>query len=300
MSQGRTWDRLGWAIGALAIVGLLMTPTIATAQTVATAQTAAPAAGPNTGAVSVQWTNTIVTQYIFRGVQLENNGLIYQPDLLLNFALYEGDGLLQSLDAYIEIWNSLHSENTGWANSNQPWFETRYIVGVSGGLPEGFTLDTFMVFYTSPNGAFNAITELDIKLAYDDTDLMAGAGLPALAPYFLVAIELEEPADGENTYFELGIAPSATIIESETAPVTLTIPVTLGLAGDRYYYDGCETFGFVRVGLDFSMPVTCIPAEYGAWDASAGVALVFANDDIEVAGQDDIEVLGQFALTMSY
>jgi len=294
MSQGRTWDRLGWAIGALAIVGLLMTPTIATADD------AGMAAGPNTGAVSVQFTNTIVTQYVFRGVQQEDTGLIYQPDITLNFALYEGDGILQSVDAYVEIWNSLHSQNTGFTNANKPWYETDYILGVSTGLPEGFTLDTFMVFYTSPNGAWNAITEFDIKLAYDDTDLMAGVGLPALNPYFLVAIVLEQPADGENTYFEVGIAPSATIIESETMPVTLSIPVTMGLAGENYYFDGCETFGFVSVGLDFSVPVTCIPAEYGAWDASAGLGLVFSNDDIQVPGQDDIEVLGKFALTMSY
>ena len=292
MSQGRTWDRLGRAIGALAIIGLLMTPTVATAQEM----------GPNTGAVSVTWTNTIVTQYVFRGQLVENDGLIYQPDLLVNFALYEGDGLIQSLDAYMEIWNSIHSAGTNRdaTNTNKPWFETDYILGASMGLPEGFALDTFVVFYTYPNEGSSAVTELDIKLGYDDADMMAGMGLPAMNPYVLFANELQDAGGGDNSYWEIGLAPSFTVVESEDAPITLTVPVRFGLSDGDYYSGTDDVWGFASVGLDFSMPVTCIPAEYGAWDASAGVVFVFANDEIQTSGQEDVEVVGEFALTMSY
>ncbi len=260
-----------------------------------------PIDSPNTGAVTFSLDQTIVTQYIFRGVKQEDSGLIYQPGVTINATLYEGEDFISSLDVYAGIWNSIHSEDTAAANSNAPWYETDYVVGASLGLPAGFTFDPMVVFYTYPSGAAGAITEAMFVLAYDDADLMAGWDLPALNPYILYALELAAAGSGENSYLELGIEPSFAIYEAEDFPITLSIPVALGLDLGNYYGD--DFFGHVTFGAVFSTPLNFIPAEFGAWEASAGVMVVVAEGDtraLAIGSQDEWEVYGTFGLSMTY
>ncbi len=294
MSQGR----IGKLIAGLAIAGMLAVPATVTAQEPA-------AVGPNTGAVTFSLDQNIVTQYIFRGVKFEDSGLIYQPAVTINATLYEGEDFISSLDVYASIWNSIHSEDTAATNSNAPWFQTDYTVGASLGLPAGFTFDAAVVFKTFPNdgtgATTGAITELDLTLAYDDADLMAGWDLPALNPYILYVVELAAAGSGENSYLELGIEPSFAIYEAEDFPITLSIPVALGLDLGNYYGD--DFFGHVTFGAVFSTPLNFIPAEFGAWEASAGVMVVVAEGDtraLAIGTQDEWEVYGTFGLTMTY
>lgn len=79
------------------------------------------------------------------------------------------------------------------------------------------------------------------------------------------------------------------------------MPVKVGMGLDNYYGDGW--FGFVSAGLIFSTPLNMIPVEFGAWEASAGVVAVWADEagsTALVGNQDDIEVYGTFGLTMTY
>ena len=66
-------------------------------------------------------------------------------------------------------------------------------------------------------------------------------------------------------YYELGIAPSYTLEKGSAYPVTLTLPVTMGLGTNHYYYQG---FGYVSVGLTASVPLAFIPTCYGNWSSS--------------------------------
>ncbi len=290
MSQGRTWK----LIAGLAVAAVLAAPATVMAQEEAPA-------GPNTGAVTFTLDQNIVTSYIFRGAVREDQGLIYQPSITINATLMESEDAISSLDVYATIWNSIHGDNTASTNSNRPWFETDYVIGAVLGLPAGLTLDSSVVFYTYPNGGLGAITELDFVLSYDDADLMAEYGLPTMNPYLLFAVELAAAGATEETYLELGIEPSFAVYESEDFPITLAVPVKVGMGLDNYYGDGW--FGFVSAGLIFSTPLNMIPVEFGAWEASAGVVAVWADEagsTALVGNQDDIEVYGTFGLTMTY
>ena len=92
----------------------------------------------------------------------------------------------------------------------------------------------------------------------------------------------------------------------------MSVPVVVGMSLDDYYefFDSngarqSDAFGYVSAGLLFSMPITAIPSEYGAWEAYAGVDFLFIGDSAAQAnntGRHDIgfEVIGTFGVSMNY
>ena len=71
-----------------------------------------------------------------------------------------------------------------------------------------------------------------------------------------------------------------------------------------------DTFGYLDIGLDFSMPLSFVPAQFGSWEAAAGVHFLLLGDSTEtisgnqgtwgVGSGDDFEVIGTFGISMSY
>ncbi|MCC7146476.1 MAG: hypothetical protein IT443_08520 [Phycisphaeraceae bacterium] len=311
MPQGRIWTRIAKLAGTLAVVGVIAAPAMAQQVAAPAAVKAAPAPvaeaapGPNSGAVKIDLSLDYVTQYIFRGVMQQDEGLILQPNAKLTFALYESDGMVQSLDWYMGLWSSFHSDQSDYvATTTEAWYEADLYTGVKVALPSNFAADLSYIVYTYPNGAADTIQEADLSLSYNDADLMSGFGLPALNPYVLFAFELRDENGSEDIYNEVGIAPSMTVLEGETYPVTLTFPVKLGLSLDGYY-DNDSDFGYLSFGPDFSVPIAFIPPEFGAWKAHAGVVMVWADEmaqnlSVTGASQDDFEVLGTVGVSMSY
>ena len=95
-----------------------------------------------TGDIGVQ----VVSQYVFQGAVLENQGFIAQPYLDLYFKLYSGDGFVNSVTFGLGLWSSLHSENTqqgaatGTGDSTTPcWYEFDYSAGFSIVMAKNFT-----------------------------------------------------------------------------------------------------------------------------------------------------------------
>lgn len=299
----------------------------------AMAQEEVAAAGPNTGAVSFGLGVDFTTAYYFRGIYQENEGLIAQPWADVTFQLTD------ALSVYLGTWNSLHTN--GDADGDQDnWFESDFFVGASYALSQCISVDASYVWLYSPANAGEFAQEIDLSLAYDDSG-MWGDGFDGLQPYVLVAIETSGGSDGydvfdgngvnserdKGIYYEIGIAPSFTVVDSATAPITLTIPVTAGFGSDYYEIgksfvnagpDGIlggagaaddfndnktddDTFGFIDIGLDFGMPLSFVPAQFGSWEAAAGVHFLFLGDNAEAMNNgNDFEVIGTFGISMSY
>jgi len=260
-------------------------------------------AKPNTGAISLDLSVDWGSQYYFRGVLQENDGLIFQPGATVTAALYEAEesDFITSLSAYAGIWNSIQDSSTAATNSNKPWYETDYTVGASTGLPWDLSLDTFFVFYTYPNGSVSAISEFDVNLAWDDAAAMQEIGLFALNPHALLAFELSDAGGDEDSYWEVGVEPSFVVLESEDYPLSLSVPVTGGFSLEDYYKG--STFGYASVGLNLSLPLAVVPVEYGAWSASAGVTLLMASDsaqDLGPGGHNDLEAIASVGLSLAY
>lgn len=274
-----------------------LTATAFSAQT-ASAQEAAPSL--NNGAVSFSLGVDVPTKYIFRGYEIEENGLIVQPYAEASFAVAEG------VDFYIGTWNSIHEDQTGAVagSSNDEWFESDLYVGVSLGMFDPFSIDISYVHYLYPSNAFGDYKEINVAVGFDDSELL---GDYAVSPYALVAFEFDTTGagDDDNIYLELGGEWGMSLVESEDYPIDLTIPVAIGLSLDEFYVDDDgdnEFFGFISIGANLGMPLTFIPAEFGSWSAGAGITLFLLNDNagLDDGDNDDYNIVGSIGIAMEY
>lgn len=303
------------SIVALALAGVGMMPLASYAQEGAEIESV------NKGRVSLSLGFDITSAYYFRGVPQENQGFIIQPYAEVGFNLYKGnDGdTVNSLDFAVGIWNSFHSGPSGTGGhmgEPEAWYEADLYAGFSATVFDKWTAGVTYTAFTGPNDAFNTIEEIAVSLAYDDSEYL---GDFALSPYVLFAFEIDDEADAGNSafgvsgtrkgvYLETGIAPSFTIVESKEFPITLTVPVVVGLSLDNYYEDGNagdNCFGFVDVGLDFSVPLSFIPGDFGQWTLTAGPHFIYIGQNCQeigagVNGGDDNEIYGKIGLSMSY
>jgi hypothetical protein len=88
----------------------------------------------------------------------------------------------------------------------------------------------------------------------------------------------------------LGVNPSLTFGAESAYPVTLTIPVAVGLGFDGFYKDRSgndETFGFFRIGASAGIPLTFMnEAGYGTWSATGGVTYWAYGDGVKDFNED--------------
>jgi len=318
MIHGRHTDARIRRFGLMALVAAALTlPAWNTAQ----AQEDAPV---NTGALTFSAGIDFATHYWFRGLAQENEGLIAQPWAEVGINVYSNDqpgAALTSADLSLGIWNSVHEARTGAAGATDvdPWYEADVYGGASFEWFGSFTTGVSYTFLTSPSDAFVTTEELGLSFGYDDSQHWADMGVEipgfsGLQPSFSVIFETDGGADAGTelgTYFEIGISPSFTLIPSEDYPVTLGLPLTVGLGSD-YYEDGMgndDGFGYVDFGADVSLPLSFMPAEVGSWSAYAGVHVIVLGDAAEtiagpmgfgVTAGDSAEVYGTFGLSMEY
>lgn len=266
----------------------------------ASAQEEAP--GLNNGAVSFALGVDVPTKYIFRGYELEENGLIVQPYAEASFAIAEG------VDFYIGTWNSIHEDETGATagSSNDEWYESDLYAGVSLGMFDPISLDISYVHYLYPNNNFGDYKEINVAVGFDDTGLYGENDL-TLSPYALVAFEFDTTSagDDDNIYLEVGAEYGMSLVESEDYPIDLTIPVAIGMSIDEFYVDADgdnEFFGFVSIGANLGMPLTFIPSEFGSWSAGAGLTLFLLNDEagLDDGDNDDYNLVGSLGIAMEY
>jgi hypothetical protein len=287
---------------ALGAVALAAPATSVLAQEATT--TAAETPDYNTGALTLSGGVDYTTAYFFRGYNQEDTGFIIQPYATVTAALASNDSY--TINGYVGIWNSWHEKKT-LASDTGPhsWYES----DVFGGIDFVFgkvTLGTVYTFYTYPNGAFNTIQEIGFKLAYDDTDFMKGNGIDfALKPYAAVYFETNDNNGTEDSYLELGIAPSFGVGNVGGKDIVLSVPVVLGLSVDDYYLDSSgdnEFLGYLSVGAFASMPLGS-PGRYGAWTLTGGIQYIQLFADSAEAVNDngtDYELLGKVGVSFAY
>ena len=258
----------------------------------ALALTVGTASAQNEGRVSVSAGIDFSTSYYFRGIVQTTEGFIAQPYLEAGMSLFEGENGSVSLAA--GTWNSLHSDSAaGFTGAPEIFYETDFYAGLGFGFANGFGADVTYTAYMSPRGSWGTVKELAIGLSHDDV----------IAPYITVAFEIDGSAAGDNegTYLELGIEPSLPL---DDAPVGVSFPVAIGLSPSDYYDpDGVnEAFGFFSVGAMLGVPISGIPAEFGSWEFTAGVQLLFFGDVLKtINGSDDgVEPIGIFGLSLGY
>jgi hypothetical protein len=176
------------------------------------------------------------------------------------------------------LWNSLpHGSSESDVSGQSVALRRGFLRGSHAGFtPLNFT--TKYIAYTSPNGLWGPVKELDL----------AFTGTQKYAPYATFAFELgDKSADGgsnKGSYLELGAVPTG------RREGTFTIPVSVGLSLKDYYEgpDGDEKFGFFDIGGLITVPFSGVPAKYGSWNFHARADyLRLGNSTVLAGGNDD-------------
>jgi hypothetical protein len=252
----------------------------------------------------VDWTSA----YFFRGIKQETDDLILQPYGELTLRLVENAGALTSLSLTGGIWNSLHSGATGsdspTASDPKLWYELDGYFKLSAVLVEDWTASVVYTAYLSPNNVFNSVQEIAVGLAYNDAKLF---GPFALNPSVLIAFELDGQADAgtdKGIYAQIGIAPAYTFLADSAYPLTLAVPLAVGLSLSDYYAFGTgsdDTFGYFSAGAILSVPLAFIPPEFGKWVVKSGVQVLFLGDNLKAVNDgDEVQVIGTVGLAFTY
>lgn len=261
---------------AIAMCALLLAgPAAAQTSTVpAPATVSTPPPDSNPGSITFTGNVDVLagTPYIFRGiVQEADPKLTLWPSGDIGIAVFSGTGALKSASVNFGVWNSLQTGSSGLDNDvDKLHYEEDFYAALGLGFSKAAFTTTYTA-YTSPNGLFGTVQEIAFKVAVTHK----------VAPYVVLAQELGAVgADGgsnKGTYVEVGIGPSWPVGGGKA---TIAIPVKLGLSANNYYeLSGVDNkFGFFDIGALVTVPLTGIPASYGAWNFHiGGDAFVFGE-----------------------
>ncbi len=253
------------------------------------------------------------SQYFFRGIVQENQGLILQPWVKLGYRLYDGNEALHDVDLMFGSWNSVHDGPTGGSNGN--WYESDFYVDLAARSGERFAFAARYTAYTNPNNffrnyadanpglpqrGFRAVEELSLTLDFDDRALLVDGLRSGLQPHATVAFELNGQRDNGNdrgVYAEIGVAPWIALDDENGAGLRLSFPVKAGFSLFGYYESqnqaagGDELFGFLDMAAALSSPLSWLPKGMGPWHGEAALHWILLGNNLEQRNNDDTGAL---------
>jgi hypothetical protein len=258
------------------------------------------APGPNTGRLHFLFGADVTNAYYYRGLRQEDDGILVQPYASISFDAITREDWALALS--LSTWNSFHDQGTGTANDDfsDKWYESDIVAGATLTFDK-WTLGASYSWFVSPSDAWQTIQQIDITVAYDDSEAM---GAWALSPSATLTFETDNAADGqdEGRYLQLGIAPGFEHAIGST-DVEFSFPVTVGLSLGDYYQDASgedETFGFLTVGAKASFDLS-MPKDLGAWSAYISATGLLLGDTAKTFNEDDeAELILAVGLSVAY
>jgi hypothetical protein len=172
----------------------------------------------------------------------------------------------------VNIWSDLNNNTESGIGGNIQ--EIDFNVGVA------YTWDKLTFGLTVGQWVYASDVEgiLDFSVAFNDKDLLIKDF--AFNPSLLVHYRFD-PNGGQKddaAALVLGIAPGWTFNSASQYPISLTIPASVAFFTDEFQ-GGDSGFGYANVGVKVGVPLAFIPAEYGAWNASAQIQYYYTPDD---------------------
>ena len=235
-----------------------------------------------------------------RGLNVENEGLVFQPLFLVFWDLYSSESsFLKDVSLTTGVWSSIHSHQSGADPGH--WNEFDPILGLTFKFAGNWKLDTTFTQFDSMVDSYPTSTHFEAKVSYDDSSLWGGKF--SLNPYAAFWQELEDKAtvvfnsatSDESFYFTLGINPTI-----QLSALKLEFPTFINLVDDEFYqqFDGSpggDGLAVFCTGVKASVPLKFIPKAAGFWSLYAGVkyyhldnqGLADGNSVLTPDGDDD-------------
>jgi hypothetical protein len=218
-----------------------------------------------------------------RGLNVENEGLVVQPLLLVFWDLYSSKtGFLENITLTTGAWSSIHSNESGADPGN--WNEFDPIAGLAFKFAKYWKLETNYTAFDSMVDSYPTSHHLEVKLGFDDSSFL---GKFSLHPFVAYWWELEnkatvvfDPATSEESgYFTVGINPSFNI-----GQVKLEFPTYVNFVQDEFYQEfdgtgggsGAAVFG---TEIKATVPMKFMPKNMGSWNFYAGVKYYHLSND---------------------
>lgn len=262
-------------------------------------------------APGAMWAGTVgfvgTNAYIFRGINQQTTGAIFQPWGELDLNLYSGDKGLTALQLAAGTWASLHLDpDAAGAAGPKRHYETDYYVALRATFAGAVGVQAMYAGYTSPNGKFATVHEFDVSVNLADGTWLGPKTkgiFNGINPKLLAAFEISGQADGgdaEGIYLEPSIYPTVTAVDSEKVALGFSVPVIAGLSGGNYYQsaDGDNTFGYLETGLDASIALRFIPVQAGAWSVVGGFHAIVHGPSTTVDKGTDL--MGRAGLSVGF
>jgi hypothetical protein len=231
----------------------------------------------------------VANAYLLRGINQDDTGVIMWPAADFGVVVMAGgQGGTGRMTVNLGTWNSLHTGAAGLDGLGKLWYQSDFYatfgVGVGGGLKVG----AGYVARTSPNNAFPTMMELAFTV---------GAPAHWVAPYALVAVELQGQLDGgrnKGQYLEIGARPTF------GQGVTVAVPARVGLSLGDYYEGlrGDDRFGFFSVGGVATLPLSGGGAP-ARWNLHGGAEYIWLGDrnQLVLGKQQQVVVSGGLGFT---
>lgn len=237
-------------------------------------------------------------KYIYHGYVLENQGAIVQPEIEVQGLFYSGPGWLTKASARLLVWGSFQSHESRDEASEvmvRSWYEVQVESGIVLEFAKRYSVSLSYVRFESPNNAFAAANAAELVFRIDDSDWLGPFALHPHITWFRPFPGGWESSD-EGSYFEIGIEPERSFGESKR-PITISLPVTVGLGQKRYYLG--EHFGFFSAGIVASLPLTFIPASTcGEWNLGLSATYYRLGRNVADASNNSVRNESLFAVTL--
>ncbi len=235
-------------------------------------------------------------QYFFRGLLQSDKGFLWQSNSNLDVALHDSPEF--KLIIPVGFWFSVHPGDKNRAVGKGPaaWYESR----LSGGLAvegQAYRADLRLVVYSSPNGSFEDVYELLLKLDLTD-DVFWTKGQPervfrGFFPSLIIANELKGARDGRNsgTFAGIQLAPRFRLFASQDFSIDAVLPLSVGLGLSDYYQlvergstrPKNHVLGYTSAAVLFDIVPRFMPARLGSYSIlpSLEVLLPHAAQDAQ-------------------
>ena len=212
-----------------------------------------------------------------RGLHVENQGLVFQPLLLVFYNLYSNkDGFVNDVSLTLGAWSSFHTRESGREAGHWNEFDPIAGLGVKFGKYWGF--DVNYTSFESMTSSFETSHHLELKLSFNDA-AFTGNKTFSINPYVAFWKELKNkatvvfnPATSETSYyFTLGINPTI-----DLKKIKFEFPTFVNLVDDNFYQQANGASGgsgaaVFRTGIQASVPLSFVPKSMGFWSVYAGV-----------------------------
>ena len=209
-------------------------------------------AGPEPGSIHGLINFNLTNRYITNnGLQIENQGLIAQPLMILSSPVYsDRTSWINDVTFSLGGWSTWHSHSGGTPTAH--WRETDFFGGLTVSFAEDWKLSAFYSAYVCPNAAFNTAWEMACTLSYDDSRML---GRFALHPFLefrrqtegQITVAFRRDLADESYCFKLGVNPS-----HQFDGFKLEMPAFFTLVPEGFYQQSVvETRHITYYGYDY-------------------------------------------------